>query len=68
MSCADMREREKSVGIVAVLMERTLKYSALTQRLDAYCSNVQAAQKFLGHSRMALKKVYILFELKDPVG
>ncbi len=40
MSCANMREREKSVGIVAVLMERTLKYSNLTQRLDAYCSNV----------------------------
>jgi len=35
-----MREREKSVGIVAVLMERTLKYSALTQRLDAYFRNV----------------------------
>ncbi len=41
MSCADLREMEKSVGIVAVLMERTLKYSALTQRLDAYCRNVE---------------------------
>ncbi len=34
-------ETEKSVGIVAVLMERTLKYYALTQRLDAYCRNVE---------------------------